>query len=100
MLNFVMSLSLESGALLVALVSAVMALAFASTLRGKVVWFLALLAPLGVAYCLYWFPAWSGQDPSEYASWAPLFIVPWFLTGACISFAVAFVVGRVRKRKG
>jgi biotin transporter BioY len=99
MLNFVMSLSLESGALLVVLVSVVMALAFASMLRGKVVWFLALLAPLGVAYCLYWFPVWSGQDSSEYSSWALVFIIPWFLAGACASLIVVYVVGRVRRRR-
>jgi hypothetical protein len=97
MLSFVLSLSLESGALLVAMMSAVMALIFALMLRGKIVWFLALLVPLSFAYCLYWFPVWRGQNPSEYAAWALLFIIPWFLAGACASLVVVYAVGRVRK---
>lgn len=99
MLNFLLSLSLWSGALVVALVSAVVALALASAWRSKVVWFLVLLTSLGVAYCLYWLPVWSGQDPLEYAAWAPLFIIPWFLAGACTSLVVVYAVGRVRGRR-
>lgn len=99
MLNFVLSLSLWSGALLVALVSAVVALAIATAWRGKAVWFLVLLASLGVANCLYWVPVWSGQSPSEYAAWAPLFIIPWFLAGACASLVAVYAVVRVRERR-
>jgi hypothetical protein len=100
MANFVLSLSLESGALLVALVSAVIAFVFAIALRSKIVWFFVLLASFGVAYCLYWFPVWSGHGSySEYSSWAPLAIIPWFLAGACASLAVVYAVSRVRNNR-
>jgi hypothetical protein len=92
-------MSFLSAMLLVALASAVMTFAFAIALRGKLVWFLALLTPLGVAYCLYWLPVfWSGQDSVEYSAWASIFIIPWFLAGACASSAVILIVGCMRKR--
>lgn len=97
MLEFMMSLSLWSGALLVALVSATVALGSAFVLSKPAIWFVVLLASFGVACCLYWLPVWSGQDPSEYAAWAPLFIIPWFLAGACASVVTVHAVGRVRK---
>jgi hypothetical protein len=99
MLDFVQSLSLASGALLVAGVSAVIALVFRLAWRSKAVWLGVLLAPLGVAYSLYWWPVWSGQgSASEHSAWAPLFITPWFLAGAGAALVTAYAVGRVVRK--
>jgi hypothetical protein len=38
---------------------------------------IAVYVPLFMAYCMYWLPVWKGSDPSEYWSWAPIFIVIW-----------------------
>jgi hypothetical protein len=99
MLESLLSLSLESGALLVAVVSAVIALVLASVLRGAIVWLLVVLVPLAVAYCLYWLPVWLGEDPSEYSSWAPIIIIPWFVVGAVVSFVVAYSVNDIRRAR-
>jgi hypothetical protein len=87
MKELVDSLSIWSGALVVAVVS------------GAVVWLLAsmfpalrklwvVIVPFTVAFCLYWSPVWLGADPSEYHAWALVFIVPWFLAGAIPAAAI------------
>jgi hypothetical protein len=93
--DLVDSLSIWSGALVVAVVS------------GTVVWLLAwmlpalrklwvVIVPLIVAFCLYWYPVWLGADPSEYHAWALVFIVPWFLAGAIPAAAIVHILHKRR----
>ena len=92
MRTFVESLSLGSGAILIAVLSA------------GIVWLLctvcpAILRTLGVvivpctlAYSVYWSPVWLGADPSEYHAWALVVVLPWFLAGAISSAAVVWIL--------
>jgi hypothetical protein len=91
MLDFATSLSLSSGAALVALVSAVMALGLTRVRAPLLQLGLALVPPFGVAWVLYWLPVWMGNDPSEYSAWAPLFIVPWYGAGAVASLLIVAI---------
>jgi hypothetical protein len=95
MKELVDSLSIWSGALVVAVVS------------GAVVWLLAsmfpalrklwvVIVPFTVAFCLYWSPVWLGADPSEYHAWALVFIVPWFLAGAIPAAAIVRILPKGR----
>jgi hypothetical protein len=94
---FLESLSLSSGAVFMAVVSAVvvwlLCLACPSSLRK--VW--VVIVPLALANCLYWSVAWLEADGdkyhralvmSDYHNWALLFIGAWFLAGAIPSAAV------------
>jgi hypothetical protein len=85
---------------LFALVMALSAVVAALCLRIRlpiVRWALALVIPFVIAWCLYWMPVWVGNDPSEYAAWAPLFIVLWGLSGAVASLLV-FIAKRTMTR--
>lgn len=95
MKDLIESLSIWSGAILVAGLSAGMVwlLCLLTPQSLHKAW--AVIVPLVVAYCLYWSPVWLGADPSEYHAWALLFIVPWFLAGAIPSAAIIRVL---RKR--
>jgi len=99
------SLSLASGALLVAAVSAFLALFFAWLRRPVLRWAAAIGAPALVSYSLYWTPVWfapPNRDMSEYSTWAFVCIPPWFLSGALASAAavvsVRYVLGVMRRR--
>ena len=63
-------------ALVMALSAVVAGLCLRIRLR-MVRWALALVIPFVIAWCLYWMPVWVGNDPSEHAAWAPLFVVLW-----------------------
>ena len=88
MLGFLNSLSIGSRAGLVALVSALLAVAYAQLSSQRAVWILNLGMPFIVSYSLYWSPVWLGADSLEYGAWAPLFIVPWYLAGLLVSTIV------------
>jgi hypothetical protein len=90
------SLSLESGALVVAVASSVMAVAWARIRTTALKWLLALCMPLVLANCLYWSSVWLGALPYEYATWAPLFILPWYAAGTVASAVVVFFLTRKR----
>ena len=93
-LELLHSLSLASGALVVAGISFVLAF-FSAPLKGPAFrWAAALGAPVLVAYALYWSPVWLGDDPSEYSIWALICIVWWSLSGALASASVHLVVRR------
>ncbi len=94
MLDLVESLSLESGAVVVAVASGLVAVILAQLRPAKLRWVLALGAPLILSYSLYWSPAWLGADPFALRVWAPLFILPWFLAGVLASSVVVFVATR------
>ncbi|MDD5472117.1 MAG: hypothetical protein PHP05_09415, partial [Sideroxydans sp.] len=81
MLELLNSLSFESGSVVVALASAALAFIWAQVLNHMVRWVLGVVTPFVLAYSLYWSPVWLGADTSEFSSWAPIFIAPWFLAG-------------------
>src|SRR5579859_2443877 len=85
--TFLESLSIGSGAVLVAVFSAVLA------------WLGAALVPLVLAYSLYWLPVWLGANPSEYFSWAFLCIGAWYLAGVVPTVVVVVVVGKYRAKR-
>jgi hypothetical protein len=97
------SLSLGSGAVLVAIFSAGIVWLLCSVCPESlhIVW--VVIVPLALAYCLYWSPTWltDGSEfdraliRSEYHTWAFLGIGAWFLAGAIPSAAI----GMLRKRR-
>lgn len=91
---FLDSLSLASGALLIAVASCV--IAFATVwLRPRVLrWLAAVLLPLALAYCVYWLQVWLGGAPDQYFSWEFLFVGCWWFAGLIASSAVTFIVTR------
>jgi len=93
---FVDSLSIGSGAILVALLSAgvVWLLCSAVPSASRSLW--VYTVPLVIAYSLYWLPVWLGNDPSEYGAWALVVVTPWFIAGAMSSAATILVF---RKRR-
>src|ERR1043165_8788222 len=99
MKSFIESLSLGSGAVLVAAFCALLAWPLSYLRLAFVRWPAALALPILVSYCLYWLPVWLGASPSEYFSWAFLFIGAWFLAGVITSAVVIVVVGRYHAKR-
>ncbi len=61
----------------------------------------AVLLPLAIAYCTYWYPAWStGSDYAQYDAWAPIGVTMLFIPGLLVSLMVAFLVARVGAPRG
>ena len=98
MRTFVESLSLGSGAILLAVLSTgvvwLLCSVFPVTLRK--LW--VVIVPFIFAYCLYWSPVWLGADPSEYHAWALIVILPWFLAGAIPSAAIVLILEKLRSQ--
>lgn len=99
MLDFVNSLSFESGALIVAGLSMLPAIGWGFLRKTRLKWTLALTVPYLFAHSLYWLPVWLGEHPSEFSAWSVIFIVPWYLAGAISSALVAYLTGRWRRDK-
>ena len=100
MRNLLDSLSLWSGAVLAASLSATV-VALLETLRMRLrgrLWIEIAIVPLTVAYCLDWSPVWLGGDVTEYSAWAFVTIVPWFLAGLVSSAAVVYTAQKWRTR--
>ena len=91
------SLSLTSGALLVAGVSAA-AVWMLSTLLPKVLrWLWVVFVPFSLAYCLYRSPVWLGSDDvSQYGAWAFVVIPIWFVAGVIASALTVLVLPKRR----
>jgi hypothetical protein len=98
MLDWIDSLSLARGALVIALVSGVVALAFARLRSTALAWTCALLVPVVLAPVLYWTPVWSGENAYEYRTWIAVFLVPWWLAGLAAASVVLAVARRRRRR--
>ena len=98
MKTFVDSLSLGSGAILVALLSVavVWLLCFVLPAALRYVW--AVIVPFSLAYCLYWLPVWLGDDPSEFGVWAFLGVGAWFFAGFFPSAVVVLILQRRERR--
>jgi hypothetical protein len=91
MKTFVESLSIWSGAILVALLSSGLVSLVCSVCPEPLRKFWAVIVPFVLASCLYWSPVWFGADPSEYHAWALVVIGPWFLAGALPSAAIVYM---------
>ena len=89
-------MSLGSGAAIIAVCSALFSGLWCWVRPGRSGWLVALFVPFIASVCLYWAPVWLGANSSEYSSWAPLFITPWFLAGAIPSAVVVFILRRRR----
>lgn len=98
MKEFVESLSLSSGAILIAALSVAVVWLLCYVLPVALRWVLAVIVPFIFAYSLYWLPVWLGADPSEYSAWAVLCVGTWFLAG-CIPSAALVLILRKRSTK-
>ena len=96
MLQFLLSLSLATGALVVALASGVLGAICGQVRPPLVRRALALLVPFALAYSLYWLPVWLGQNPSEYGGWWLVCIPPWYAAGVLASAAATYGSGLLR----
>jgi hypothetical protein len=96
-LNFVESLSIQSGAAVVALVSAVCAIGWTYLESRSLTWTTSLVTPIVIAVALYWTPVLLGAPSTEYSGWAAMFVVPWYVAGAAAS---ALVVALRTRRAG
>ncbi len=87
--DFIDSLSLISGAALVACISVLVVLpTLAARVRVRCV--TAIVGPGIASYVVYWTPVWlhGGHNSAEYVAWAGLVVVPWFVAGICAAGAV------------
>jgi hypothetical protein len=97
---FIESLSLTSGAVVIAVLSVMVVWVLCSvvpvTPRWRWIW--AVAVPFGLAYCLYWSPVWLGADVTEYSAWAFVTIAPWFLAGLVSAAAVVYTAQKWHAR--
>lgn len=94
------SLSLGSGALLIAALSGIFSLLYFFIHNTLFKWVLVLLVPFFLAYSVYWTPVWFAHHLSgEYSSWEGLFIVPWYGAGVFASVLVCYLIGKVKHNK-
>ena len=94
--HMVESLSLGSGAILIAVLSAIVVWLLCCFVPGasRSLWVYAI--PFALSYSLYWLPAWLGSEASEFRAWQAVVITPWFLAGAISS---GFTVWIFRRRR-
>jgi len=95
---FIESLSIGSGAAVIAALSAVAGCLLGRIRSVGIRWSAAVVLPLVFSYCLYWLPVWLGADRSEYSSWEVLFVGIWFLAGVVASSVAIFIVSRYTRR--
>jgi peptidoglycan/LPS O-acetylase OafA/YrhL len=98
MRHMVESLSLGSGAILIAVLSAIVVWLLCCFLPrlARSLWIYAV--PFALSYSLYWLPVWLGSDSSEYGAWQAVFIIPWFAAGAASSALTVWSIRRRRRR--
>jgi len=99
MKTFIQSLSLTSGAGLLAIVSAavVWVLCYVFPLSLRKLWI--VIVPLILSYCLYWSPVWFFGEPSqEYHTWMILFLVSWSLPGWLSGFFSKSIAAKASDR--
>jgi hypothetical protein len=94
MKTFFQSFSLGGGALLIAVVSALLACLLARVRSAAVRWTGAVVLPLILSYCLYWAPVWLGANGDQYFSWVFFGVGVAGLAGVIASVVVILVLGR------
>jgi hypothetical protein len=88
------SLSLGSGAFLIAVLSALFALGTARLRPAAIRWTMAALVPLALSYCCYWMPVWLGRPRDQDWSWEPIGVGFWWLAGLLASTVVTIIASR------
>ena len=99
MKTFVESLSIGSGAILIALLSVGVVWLLSFVLPIALRWVSVAVVPFVLAYSIYWLPVWLGSDPSEYGAWAVLVVAPWFLSGFIPSAALVVILQKHRSQR-
>jgi hypothetical protein len=94
MKTFFQSFSLGGGALLIAVVSALLACLLARVRSAAVRWTAAVVLPFILSYCLYWAPVWLGATGDQYFSWVFLGVGVGWVAGVIASAIVILVLGR------
>jgi len=93
MKEFLKLLSLGSGAVLVAVLSAGVVWLPCAISSVSLRWIWAVIVLFILAYGLYWSPVWLGSDDvSQYSAWAGLCVGTWFLSGAMPSALLVLVL--------
>lgn len=99
MKDIINSLSLGSGALVVAILSALIAAGSSQIKSKKIKGMSGFIIPFFIAYCLYRSPAYFfGSDPSEYSAWSGIVIMPWNAAGTPAFFLIIFVMYRIKRQ--
>ena len=75
------SMSLGSGAILVAVLSVCVVWLLCFLLPAALRWLWVVIVPFISACSLYWLPVWLRADRSGYSVWAILGVGTWFLSG-------------------
>src|SRR5687768_7103056 len=91
---FFESLSLGSGAALIAVVSGSLAWPLGRIRSTATRWCTAVLVPFALSYCCYWMPVWLGGSGDQYSSWEVLIVGVWFVAGLLGSAIITFIVER------
>ena len=92
-----MSLSFDSGVVLIAVCSALVTGLWRCVFRNWTSWLAALVVPFFLASCLYWIPVWHSTHSAEDSNWAGLFIGVWGLAGVAASavvLVIIFIIGK------
>jgi hypothetical protein len=93
------SLSIEAGALVVAVVSGLLSVPLSFIPLPGVRWACLATTPILMAYLLYWMPVWCGANSSEYSAWLLLFMVVWGGVGLVASASVGVFADRLRRKR-
>ena len=93
------SLSLTSGAILIAIISLGVVWLLCSVLPFalRAIW--VVLVPFVFAYSLYWLPVWIGADASAYGVWAIGFVGIWFFAGFLPSAVMVLILQKRRAKQ-
>ena len=91
---FLESLSLGSGALLIALLSAGLAWPVGHIPATALRWSGAVLIPFALSYVCYWLPVWLGGSQDQHSTWEILIVGVWFIAGLLASIVVTLFVAR------
>lgn len=96
---FIESLSLGSGAILVAGLSLgiVWLLCWVFPFALRVLW--VLIVPFILACSIYWLPVWFGADASEYSVWAAGVIGAWFFAAFFPSAVLVLILQKLRAKR-
>ena len=93
------SLSLTSGAILIAIISLSVVWLLCSVLPFalRAIW--VVLVPFVFAYSLYWLPVWLGADASGHSVWAIWFVGIWFFAGFFPSAEMVLILQKRRAKR-
>ena len=85
-------MSVQSGALIVACISAILALVWVKIPNSIFRWMIGVFSPLLVAYCFYWYPVWFFHGSvAEYSAWELFFVGIWSVSGLSVSVFIIMI---------